>query len=48
MTEYIHRKSTQSAALLIGILLTLLVVVAHRFLPQRRLMIDGSKEGANF
>ncbi len=48
MTESIHRKPTQSATLLIGILLTLLAVVGHRFLPERRLTIDSAREGANF
>jgi diguanylate cyclase (GGDEF)-like protein len=48
MNESTHRKPTQSAALLIGILLTLLAVVGHRFLPERRLTIDSSREGANF
>ena len=48
MTESIRRKSTQSPILLIGILLTLLAVVGHRFLPERRLTIDSSREGANF
>ena len=48
MTESIHRKPTQSAVLLLGILVTLLAVVAHRFLPERRLTIDSSREGANF
>ena len=40
-----HQKPTQSAALLIGILVTLLAVVGHRFLPERRLMLDPSKDG---
>ena len=48
MTESIHRKSTQSALLLIGILLTLLALIGHRFFPERRLTIDSSREGANF
>src|SRR5687768_7700952 len=48
MNESTHRKPTQSAALLIGILLTLLAVVGHRFLPERRLTIDSSRKGANF
>ncbi len=48
MTESIHRKPTQLATLLIGILLTLLALVGHRFLPERRLTIDSSREGANF
>jgi diguanylate cyclase (GGDEF)-like protein len=39
------RKSTHSAALLIGIVLTCLAVVAHRFLPERRLAIENSNEG---
>jgi len=38
----------QSVALLLGILLTLLAVLAHRFLPERRLVIDSTREGANF
>jgi len=42
------RKPNQSAALLIGMLLTLLAVIGHRFLPERRLSIEGSKEGAGF
>ncbi len=42
------RKPSQSATLLIGMLLTLLAVVGHRFLPERRLTIDSSREGANF
>jgi len=48
MNAAIPRKSTQSAVLLIGILCTLLVMVAHRFLPERRLTIDSSRPGANF
>ena len=48
MTEAIDRKPSQSAILLLGILLTLLAVVAHRFLPERRLSIDSAREGANF
>ena len=31
-----------------AILLRLVAVVAHRFLPERRLTIDSSREGANF
>ncbi|HUQ12276.1 MAG TPA: diguanylate cyclase, partial [Steroidobacteraceae bacterium] len=34
--------------MLIGILLTLVAVVAHRFLPERRLTLDPSASGANF
>jgi diguanylate cyclase (GGDEF)-like protein len=40
----IRRKSTHSAWLLIGIVLTFLAVVAHRVLPERRLTLDGSKD----
>jgi diguanylate cyclase (GGDEF)-like protein len=46
MTEASIRKPGPSAALLIGILLTLVAVVAHRFLPERRLALDASNEGA--
>ncbi len=48
MTESLQPKSTQSAALLIGMLLTLLAVVGHRFLPERRLSIDTSEERGRF
>ena len=48
MDESTPRKSGHSTALLIGILLTLLAVVGHRFLPERRLTLDSSKDGANF
>jgi diguanylate cyclase (GGDEF)-like protein len=37
-------KSSHSAALLTGILLTCLAVLAHRFLPERRLVLDNSKD----
>jgi diguanylate cyclase (GGDEF)-like protein len=40
--------SRQSATLLIGILLTFLAVVAHRVLPERRLVLDSTREGAVF
>ncbi len=39
-------KPRQSAALLIGILLTILAVLSHRFLPDRRLSLDPAREGA--
>ena len=48
MTESEHQKPNQSAVLLISMLLTLLAVVGHRFLPERRLSIDSSRNGANF
>jgi diguanylate cyclase (GGDEF)-like protein len=43
----IPKKSSHSAVLLIGILLTCFAMVAHRFLPERRLVLDGSQHGAN-
>jgi hypothetical protein len=48
MKDSLNRKPSQSAVLLIGILLTVLAVVAHRFLPERRLTLDPSQEGATF
>ena len=39
-------KPRQSAALLVGILLTIAAVAAHRFLPERRLSLDPAREGA--
>jgi len=48
MDQSIPKKPSHSAVLLIGILLTCLVVVGHRYLPERRLTIDSSREGANF
>jgi len=44
----VQKRSGQSVVLLIGILITLLAVVGHRFLPERRLTIDSSRQGANF
>ena len=41
------KRSNHSLVLLIGILLTCLAVVGHRFLPERRLAID-SAGGSNF
>src|SRR6187399_353919 len=48
MSESSSRKSGQPVALLIGILLTILAVVAHRFLPERRLTLDSARAGATF
>jgi diguanylate cyclase (GGDEF)-like protein len=48
MNEPVTTKSRPSAALLIGILLTVVAVFAHRLLPERRLSLDTSVEGANF
>jgi diguanylate cyclase (GGDEF)-like protein len=48
MGDSIQKKSNQSAFLLIGILLTLFAVVAHRFLPDRRLTLDSTRTGATF
>jgi diguanylate cyclase (GGDEF)-like protein len=46
MSGFLSTKSRQSAALLIGIMLTVVAVLAHRFFPDRRLSLDTSKEGA--
>ena len=43
MNASVIGKPSQSAALLIGILLTLIAVVAHRFLPDRRLSLYTSE-----
>ena len=48
MVEFTEKKSSQSAALAVGILLTVVAVVAHRFLPERQLTLDPSQEGATF
>jgi diguanylate cyclase (GGDEF)-like protein len=48
MTETSSRRYNPAGALLIGIVLTLLAIVGHRFLPERRLTIDSAREGANF
>jgi diguanylate cyclase (GGDEF)-like protein len=48
MSEPIPRKSSQSAVLLIGILLTFVAVLAHRFLPERRLVLDSAKTDASY
>ncbi|HKE94538.1 MAG TPA: GGDEF domain-containing protein, partial [Povalibacter sp.] len=48
MSESDHRRPNQSAALLIVMLLTLVAVVGHRFLPERRLTITSSPETGNF
>jgi diguanylate cyclase (GGDEF)-like protein len=45
MDETTPEKSSRSAALVIGILLTALAVVGHRFLPERRLALESSPEG---
>jgi diguanylate cyclase (GGDEF)-like protein len=42
------KRPSHSAALLIGIVLTCLAVVAHRFLPERRFTLDSSRQGADF
>jgi hypothetical protein len=46
MNVSVIRKPSQSAVLLIGILLTVAAVAAHRFLPDRRLSLDPVREGA--
>src|SRR5687768_10099075 len=49
MPDSIPTKSSQPVPfLLLGILLTLVAVVGHKFLPERRLTLDSSREGANF
>src|SRR5688572_9880164 len=48
MVEFTEKKSSQSAALAVGILLTVVAVVAHRFLPDRRLTLNSSQDGAHF
>lgn len=44
MSESPLKKSGHSVALLVGILLTCLAVAGHGFLPERRLVLDGSKD----
>lgn len=46
MKGSLNWKPSQSVVLLMGILLTFLAVIAHRFLPERRLSLDPAKEGA--
>ncbi len=46
MSDPAARKPNQAMVLMMGILLTILAVAAHRFLPERRLSLDSSKEGA--
>jgi diguanylate cyclase (GGDEF)-like protein len=48
MNESVTVKPRQSVVLLVGILLTIVAVVAHRFLPERRLSLETSKEGATY
>jgi diguanylate cyclase (GGDEF)-like protein len=48
MRQVSHRKAGQSAGLLIGILLTAVAVLAHRFLPERRLALDGTSPDADY
>ena len=48
MQKSLHWKPSQSAILLIGILLTLAALAAHRFLPERRFTLDPAREGVNF
>jgi diguanylate cyclase (GGDEF)-like protein len=42
--ESTPKKSSHSMVLLLGILLTCVAMVAHRFLPERRLAVDSSKD----
>lgn len=48
MPDSTAQKPNQSSLLLLGILLTLLAIVAHRFLPERRLAISSTRENAQF
>jgi diguanylate cyclase (GGDEF)-like protein len=48
MTDSVNRKPSQSVVLLIGILLTLIAVAAHRVLPERRLSLYTSEEVDTF
>jgi diguanylate cyclase (GGDEF)-like protein len=48
MNDSFNWKPSQSALLLIGILLTLAALAAHRFLPERRFTLDPAKKGVNF
>ena len=48
MNESVSTKPRQAAALLLGILLTIVAVFAHRLLPERRLALEGSPTGENF
>jgi len=49
MNETHHKRSSQSAVwLLLGILITFLAMVGHRYLPERRLSIDSSTERGRF
>lgn len=43
--ESVPPKSRHSLVLLLGILLTCLAMIAHRFLPERRLTIENRSEG---
>ena len=44
MSNSVGTKSRQSATLLIGILLTIVAVAAHRYLPERRFSLDASEQ----
>ena len=48
MPDSLDRKPGQPPLLLIGILLTLVALVGHRYLPERRLSIDSSRGDAYF
>jgi diguanylate cyclase (GGDEF)-like protein len=48
MNDSTLKRSSHSVTLLTGILLTCLAAAGHRFLPEHRLAIDSSREGASF
>lgn len=48
MVDLTAKKPSQSVVLAAGILLTLVAVFAHRFLPERRLTLDPSQQAVNY
>jgi len=48
MSESARKNPRQSAALLVGIVLTIFAVAAHRLLPERRLILDSTTGATNF
>jgi diguanylate cyclase (GGDEF)-like protein len=48
MSQPRGKKPSQTAILLFGIVLTCVAVLAHRFLPERRLTLDSTRQGANY
>ena len=48
MSVSLQKKFSQSAILLIGIFLTLIAVIVHPFLPERRLELNSGNKGATY